>query len=83
MGCASYTRLPPCADADYRGNVGVILFNFSEKDFTVKAGDRIAQLILERIAVAEVQEVDDLEASERGSGGFGSTGVAKKARTDE
>jgi dUTP pyrophosphatase len=61
-------------DADYRGNVGVILFNFSDKDFDVKAGDRIAQLILERIATPEVEEVEDLDASARGAGGFGSTG---------
>jgi dUTP pyrophosphatase len=62
-------------DYDYRGNVGVILFNHAETDFEVKAGDRVAQLILERIATPEVVEVDDLEATERGAGGFGSTGV--------
>lgn len=44
-------------DEDYRGNVGVILFNHSDVDFTVKAGDRVAQLILERIAIADVEEV--------------------------
>ena len=74
------------ADSDYRGNIGVILFNFSDKDFEVKAGDRIAQLILERIAFADVEEVQDLQASERGAGGFGSTGVQsstdKKPRTE-
>ncbi len=73
------------ADSDYRGNIGVILFNFSDKDFEVKAGDRIAQLILERIAFADVEEVQDLEASERGAGGFGSTGVEsadKKPRVE-
>jgi len=61
-------------DADYRGNVGVILFNLSDEDFAVKAGDRVAQLILERVETPEVVEVEDLEASSRGSGGFGSTG---------
>ena len=63
-------------DEDYRGNVGVILFNHGDADFAIKAGDRIAQLVLERIAVAEVVVVEDLDATERGAGGFGSTGVA-------
>lgn len=87
------------ADADYRGNVGVILFNHATEDFeggdstisacassqptaltrpfspTVKRGDRIAQLILEKIEYPEVQEVDEIDETERGAGGFGSTGV--------
>ncbi|KAJ7541479.1 hypothetical protein O6H91_10G061400 [Diphasiastrum complanatum] len=63
-------------DADYRGPVGAILFNHSDQDFTVKAGDRIAQLILENIVTPEVVEVDNLENTVRGTGGFGSTGVA-------
>lgn len=61
-------------DADYRGPVKVILFNFSDKDFEVKTGDRIAQLILERIYNPEVVVVEKLQESVRGSGGFGSTG---------
>ena len=61
-------------DYDYRGNVGVILFNFSDVDFAVKTGDRVAQLILERIETPPVIEVDDLDDTDRGSGGFGSTG---------
>ncbi|WVO13585.1 hypothetical protein L204_101206 [Cryptococcus depauperatus] len=61
-------------DADYRGPVKVLLFNFSQQDFIVNKGDRIAQLILERIILAPIQEVDDLDATTRGSGGFGSTG---------
>ncbi|ACO63581.1 deoxyuridine 5'-triphosphate nucleotidohydrolase [Micromonas commoda] len=61
-------------DYDYRGNVGVILFNHGEKDFEVKKGDRVAQLILERITTPEVLEVEDLDATDRGAGGFGSTG---------
>jgi dUTP pyrophosphatase len=61
-------------DADYRGEVKVLLFNHAEKDFEVKAGDRIAQLVLERIYTPEVEEVQDLEESVRGTGGFGSTG---------
>jgi dUTP pyrophosphatase len=59
--------------------VGVILFNHSDSDFAVKAGDRIAQLILERIAVAEVAEVEELSDTTRGAGGFGSTGVSGAA----
>ncbi|XP_024975362.1 deoxyuridine 5'-triphosphate nucleotidohydrolase [Cynara cardunculus var. scolymus] len=62
-------------DADYRGPVGVILFNHSDADFEVKCGDRIAQLIIEKIITPEVMEVDDLDSTERGAGGFGSTGV--------
>ncbi|KAD5507839.1 hypothetical protein E3N88_15542 [Mikania micrantha] len=62
-------------DADYRGPVGVILFNHSDVDFEVKAGDRIAQLIIEKIITPEVVEVDDLDSTVRGAGGFGSTGV--------
>ena len=64
-------------DADYRGNVGVILFNHSEDDFQVKVGDRVAQLVLERIYTPEVKEVDSLEDTARGEGGFGSTGVSE------
>ncbi|KAI3686683.1 hypothetical protein L1987_80366 [Smallanthus sonchifolius] len=62
-------------DADYRGPVGVILFNHSDADFEVKVGDRIAQLIIEKIITPEVIEVDDLDSTVRGAGGFGSTGV--------
>ncbi|XP_009790306.1 deoxyuridine 5'-triphosphate nucleotidohydrolase [Nicotiana tabacum] len=62
-------------DADYRGPVGVILFNHSDVDFEVKAGDRIAQLIIQKIMTPDVEEVDDLDSTVRGSGGFGSTGV--------
>ncbi|KAM5534893.1 hypothetical protein V8D89_011448 [Ganoderma adspersum] len=61
-------------DADYRGIVFVLLFNLSDQDFTVNEGDRIAQLILERIVTPEVLEVQDLDETLRGSGGFGSTG---------
>ncbi|KAI0698623.1 dUTPase-like protein [Cytidiella melzeri] len=61
-------------DADYRGIVFVLLFNLADKDFEVKEGDRIAQLILERIYTPEVLEVQDLDETLRGSGGFGSTG---------
>ncbi|KAH8202598.1 hypothetical protein TruAng_003199 [Truncatella angustata] len=62
-------------DADYRGQVKVLLFNHNEADFEVKEGDRVAQLIIERIYTPEVVEVAELEESVRGAGGFGSTGA--------
>ncbi|XP_031623784.1 deoxyuridine 5'-triphosphate nucleotidohydrolase-like [Contarinia nasturtii] len=62
-------------DQDYRGNVGVILFNHSDVDFDVKKGDRIAQLICERIVYPNLKEVDSLTETTRGEGGFGSTGT--------
>ena len=62
-------------DADYRGEVGVVLFNHGDQDFEVKMGDRIAQLILEKISTPEVEEVSGLDSTVRGSGGFGSTGM--------
>ncbi|ETE71467.1 Deoxyuridine 5'-triphosphate nucleotidohydrolase, mitochondrial, partial [Ophiophagus hannah] len=61
-------------DEDYRGNVGVVLFNFGKEPFKVKKGDRIAQLICERIYYPVLEEVKVLDETERGSGGFGSTG---------
>lgn len=62
-------------DSDYRGPLGIVLFNFSEVDFQIKEGDRIAQLVLEKISTPDVIEVDDLDATQRGAGGFGSTGL--------
>ena len=62
-------------DADYRGEVKVLLFNLSENEFKVNVGDRIAQLIIEKYTRTELEEVDDLDATVRGDGGFGSTGV--------
>ncbi|XP_045623946.1 deoxyuridine 5'-triphosphate nucleotidohydrolase, mitochondrial [Procambarus clarkii] len=62
-------------DGDYRGNVGVVLFNHAKVDFHVKKGDRIAQLICERIFYPELKEVEEIDDTERGENGFGSTGV--------
>jgi dUTP pyrophosphatase len=62
-------------DYDYRGPVGVILINHSKYDFTIKVGDRIAQLVLEKIETPEVKETDDLPSTVRSSSGFGSTGL--------
>ena len=61
-------------DRDYRGNLGVILFNHSSECFTVRKGDRIAQLICEKIEEPELKEVLSLDNTERGDNGFGSTG---------
>jgi deoxyuridine 5'-triphosphate nucleotidohydrolase len=72
-------------DADYRGEVGVVLFNLGDADFVIAPGDRIAQLVLEQIVLAPVTEVEELDATVRGAGGFGSTGVTavtKKAKVD-
>jgi dUTP pyrophosphatase len=64
-------------DCDYRAEIGVILFNHSQKDFVVNQGDRIAQLIFEKIynCVPEEVEYENLNHTQRGSDGFGSTGV--------
>ena len=69
---------PGTIDADYRGEVGVILASLSKDEFTINDGDRIAQLVIARHETAEWIAVETLEESERGAGGFGSSGVAKK-----
>ena len=61
-------------DADYRGNVSILLFNFGSVTFKVRAGDRIAQLVLEKICPATLLEVDCLDKTVRGSTGFGTSG---------
>ena len=66
---------PGTIDADYRGEVGVILVNLSAEDFIIKDGERIAQIVIARHEQAKWIEVETLENSERGAGGFGSTGV--------
>lgn len=63
-------------DKDYRGNVMVLLFNFGDAAFSVSPGDRIAQLVLEKICMAELEELPTLDETDRGDGGFGSTGKA-------
>ncbi|HZC15616.1 MAG TPA: dUTP diphosphatase [Caulobacteraceae bacterium] len=65
---------PGTVDADYRGEVKVILINLGEEDFTVRRGDRIAQLIIAPVTGAAWNEVTTLDATARGAGGFGSTG---------
>ena len=66
---------PGTIDADYRGELKVILINLSDKTFIVKKGLRIAQMVLCRIIKAKLKEVNTLDDTERGSGGFGSTGI--------
>lgn len=63
-------------DADYRGELGVVLINHGTEPFVVNPGDRIAQLVIAPIAYALRVFVDTLDATERGAGGFGSTGIA-------
>lgn len=65
---------PGTVDADYRGEVGVILINLSAEDFVVENGERIAQLVIARHERAEWEEVEILSETSRGEGGFGSTG---------
>ncbi|HLW71157.1 MAG TPA: dUTP diphosphatase [Candidatus Binataceae bacterium] len=65
---------PGTIDADYRGEIKVILINLGEAPIVIKPGERIAQLIIAPVARAELIEVDELEVSPRGSGGFGQTG---------
>ncbi len=66
---------PGTIDADYRGEVGVVLVNLSQQDFTVNDGERIAQLVVARCEQAELAVVEQLDETERGAGGYGHTGV--------
>ncbi len=65
---------PGTIDSDYRGELKVILANLSDDSFPIQRGDRIAQLVLAPVTLAQWEEVDDLDATARGEGGFGSTG---------
>lgn len=66
---------PGTIDADYRGEIGVILINHGEEPFTVERGERIAQLVFQWVPVIEWVQVEDLDDTSRGTGGFGHTGV--------
>ena len=66
---------PGTIDADYRGEIGVILVNLSNEDFTIESGERIAQLVIAKHERAEWNSVEVLSETARGAGGFGSTGV--------
>jgi len=65
---------PGTIDSDYRGEVKVILINFSDTDFVIKNGDRIAQMVVARHERAQWEQVAELDSTERGAGGFGHTG---------
>tara|TARA_B100000963_G_scaffold258329_1_gene226723 strand:+ start:185 stop:625 length:441 start_codon:yes stop_codon:yes gene_type:complete len=71
----SVLNTPGTIDADYRGEIKVILINLSDKSFIVEKGLRIAQMVLCPIVKAKLKEVESLEDTKRGSGGFGSTGI--------
>ena len=71
----SVLNTPGTIDADYRGELKVILINLSDKVFVVEKGSRIAQMVLCPVVKATLKEVTELENTERGSGGFGSTGI--------
>ncbi|WP_373518190.1 dUTP diphosphatase [Pricia sp.] len=71
----SVLNAPGTIDADYRGEVGVILVNLSNESYTIKNGERIAQLVIARHERAEWEEVEELSQTSRGEGGFGSTGI--------
>lgn len=66
---------PGTIDADYRGEIGVILINLSSDEFVIENGERIAQLVIAQYQQAEFIEVNELSETSRGAGGFGSTGV--------
>ena len=66
---------PGTVDADYRGEVKVLLINFSDTDFTINDGERIAQMVIARHEQAQFEEVMELDETERGEGGYGHTGV--------
>lgn len=70
----SVLNSPGTIDADYRGEIGIILINLSNKEFEIKDGERIAQMVIAKHEHIQWQEVEILEESERGKGGFGSTG---------
>jgi len=66
---------PGTIDADYRGEVGVVLINLSQEDFVINDGERIAQMVIARHEQAEFELVEELDETERGAGGYGHTGV--------
>lgn len=66
---------PGTIDSDYRGEIGVLLINLSDTPFVINAGERIAQMVVARHEQAELIEVEELDDTERGTGGYGHTGV--------
>ncbi len=66
---------PGTIDSDYRGEIGVLLINFGKEPYTVRHGERIAQMVISQVHRANLEEVDDLPATQRQTGGFGHTGL--------
>ncbi len=66
---------PGTIDAGYRGEIGIVLINHGSEPFSVTVGSKIAQMVINRFETAEIEEADELSDSERGTGGYGSTGV--------
>jgi len=66
---------PGTIDSDYRGEIGIVMINWGTEPFSVRRGDRIAQMIISRVYAADFVEVVDLDETERGHGGFGHTGI--------
>lgn len=71
----SVLNTPGTIDADYRGEIGVVLINLSQQDFVVNDGERIAQMVIARHEQGDFVVVEELDATERGEGGYGHTGV--------
>lgn len=71
----SVVNTPGTIDADYRGEIGIILINLSEEDFVVENGERICQMVINKVEAIGWSQVESLEESDRGSGGFGHTGI--------
>jgi len=70
----SMPNAPGTIDADYRGEISVLLINYGDMDFIINRGDRIAQMIINKVEIVSFEQVDELPESKRGEGGFGSTG---------
>lgn len=66
---------PGTIDSDYRGEIGIILINWGEDSFIIKRGDRIAQMVISKVYKADILETEDLDATPRGEGGFGHSGI--------
>jgi len=66
---------PGTIDSDYRGEIGIILINWGEDSFIIKRGDRIAQMVISQVYKADILETEDLDATPRGEGGFGHSGI--------
>jgi dUTP pyrophosphatase len=71
----SIVNTPGTVDAGYRGEIGIILINHGKEEFKINQGDKIAQAVLNKIEIATIEESDNLSDTQRGTGGFGSTGI--------